>query len=261
MRSLLFVTIIFSSIYGYAFDHSHKAFTEILSKHVSYSGIGGAESKVNYKALLKDRGPLNAYIKTIEAVKKSDFDAFSPKQQLAFLINTYNAHTIKLILDNYPTKSILKVTFLSPFWKKFINLFGDEVSLEYVEHTLIRKVFFEKHYVEPMIHFAVNCAAIGCPRLRNEAFVADKLEVQFEEQAKLFLRDTTRIGLDNEKKELSVSLIFTKFAEDWDKSKFKGLQPYLAVYMTDDPAIQASLKKKEFKIVERDYNWDLNEKK
>ena len=149
-------------------DHDHQAWTVFLKRHVK---MGENASTVNYKAIKSGPSSLTEYLLSVEGVSQEDFDHFSENEKLAFLINAYNAFTVKLIVDHYPVKSIKDIgSFLSSPWKKkFFRLLGKERHLDNIEHDMIRKQFNE-----PRIHFAVNCASIGCPALQDEAFVASR---------------------------------------------------------------------------------------
>lgn len=233
-----------------AFDHAHAAFDQWLKKHVT---VKGPVSTVNYKAAKASPTPLADYLKTVEAVTKDEYAKFSDPQKLAFLINAYNAYTVKLIVDNYPTKSIkdLGGTFSSPWKKKFFKLFGEETSLDNIEHDKIRKDFNE-----PRIHFAVVCASKGCPALRNEAFRGDKLEAQLEAAANGFLKDTGRNRYNAEKNEFEVSKIFDWYGGDF-KKKFEKVQNFLAPRMAKTPEEGAKMKEADLEYL--DYDWTLNE--
>ncbi|MGE3388198.1 MAG: DUF547 domain-containing protein, partial [Bdellovibrionales bacterium] len=147
------------------FDHSHKIWTLLLQKSVT---VKGHASVVNYKILKSDPTELHAYLRTLESVSQGEFGKFSNNEKLAFLINAYNAFTIKLILGRYPAKSIkhagewsLSNPTASPWKTKFFTLLGERRHLDNIEHDMIRKSFNE-----PRIHFAVVCASVGCPALR-----------------------------------------------------------------------------------------------
>jgi Protein of unknown function, DUF547 len=236
-----------------AFDQSHKDLDTILKDVVV---VNGAVSQVNYKKLSKMAVLFNKYLKETSKVTQKEFDTFNEKQQVAFLINSYNAFTLKLIVDNYPVKSIKKIGgILSSPWKmKFIVLLGKNRSLDEIEHEWLRK-----KYNEPRVHFAVNCASIGCPALRNEAYLAEKLDEQLTEQAKLFLRDGVRNQFDHEKKILKLSKIFDWFKEDFTKTG--TLQAFVTPYLTDDPLLRKALESETYEIEFTDYDWDLNETK
>jgi len=147
----------------------HDNWNSLLNKHLISMNNGGT-TEVDYAAFKHDQIKLQNYLEQLGKISRSEFDAWSKSKQLAFLINAYNAWTIELILTEYPDlKSIkdLGTLFKSPWDKEFIPLLGKTISLNDIEHGLIRG---SDRYNEPRIHFAVNCASIGCPALRNEAY-------------------------------------------------------------------------------------------
>ena len=235
-----------------AFDHTHSKFDKLLKKYVKPDG---ATSLVDYNALrTNDSKTLAEYTTAISAVKKKEFDGWKEPRRLAFLINTYNAFTLKLIIDNYPVKSIKKIGGLfGPFKKDFIPLFGEEVDLETVEHTMIRK-----NFNEPGVHFAVNCASLGCPAISNEAFVEKKLQMQFKKGAELFMGDKKRNYYKKRKKELYVSPIFKWFDEDFEKAS-GSVKKYVVPLITKDAALQAVLLSKKVDLEWSFYSWKLND--
>ena len=251
------------------FDHSHAAFSALLKKHVVLLD-GGKASQVRYADLAKDRAALKSYLDRVAAVKEAEFDAWSTAQRLAFLVNTYNAATLELIVQHYPVKSIKDIggTFDNRWKRKFIKLFGREVSLDMIEHDTLRKA---GAYNEVRVHYAVNCASIGCPALREEAFVADRLEKQLEEQAVRFLSDRSRNRFANGK--LEVSMIFKWFAEDWERGytgfdgkavAIKSREDYFARYanlLADSAAERQLIGAGKFSIGHLDYDWSINDKK
>jgi hypothetical protein len=257
MRNLLTLGIcILISTSSYAsinFDHSQRLWTNILAKNV---GQSSNTTVVNYIAIKENPRPLTDYLESLEKVSKEDFQSFTSNQRLAFLINAYNAYTIKLVVDNYPIKSIKDIggIFSSPWKKKFIHLFGEEISLDNIEHEQIRKNFKESR-----IHFALVCASIGCPSLRNEAFVADKLNEQFDEAANKFLSDPKRNRYDKVTKTLELSSIFDWYGEDF--TKYNGsINNFIATRITSDKVDQRQIQNKNVKIIFLDYNWLLNKR-
>jgi hypothetical protein len=224
-----------------AFDHSHSAFTTVLKKHVS------GES-VDYAGLKKSPDQLGAYINSLASVSESEFKGWNEDQEKAFLINLYNAATLKLIVDHYPLKSIKDIG--SPWGKKVVKLFGSERSLDYVEHDLLRK-----NYNDPRIHFGVNCASIGCPALRAEAFQATKLDAQLDEQARKFLGDSSKNRLDKKQGVLYLSSIFDWFKGDFVK-KSGSVEKFVAPYFNDADA--KAIRSSTFRIKYTDYDWNLN---
>ena len=145
---------------------------------------GGNASQFQYKGLLLDRPALKAYLDGLSAVPRPEFEAWSRPRRLAFLINAYNAYTVELILTRYPDlKSIKDLGSLvqNPWKKKFFQLLGQPTSLDGIEQDMLRQ---RGVYDDPRIHFAVNCASIGCPMLREEAYVPERLDAQLAEQEK-----------------------------------------------------------------------------
>jgi hypothetical protein len=251
------------------FDHSHTNLTTLLKKHVVVLD-GGRASQVKYAELLKDRGALKAYLDGLAGVKEAEFEAWTKPQRVAFLVNAYNAATLDLILQNYPVKSIKDIggVFDNRWKRKFIKLFGREVSLDGIEHEMLRK---PGAYNEVRVHYAVNCASIGCPALREEAFVAERLEKQLEEQAVRFLSDRSRNRYTNGV--LETSMIFKWFAEDWERgyTGFDGKTPaiksreqYFARYaksLADSAADQTKISDAKVPVTHLEYDWSLNDKK
>ena len=142
------------------------------------------QSRVDYGGFKADRAELKKVLDAMSAVSKSEFDAWPKPQQMVFLINAYNAFTVELILTKYPDlKSIKDLgSFVnSPWKKKFFKLLGEERTLDWIEHEQLRP-----NYGDPRVHAAVNCASIGCPALRSEAFTVAKLDAQITTLAQAF---------------------------------------------------------------------------
>ena len=252
------------------FDHSHAAWTTLLKQNVVVID-GGKASQVRYAGLARDRAQLKAYLAALSKVTAAEFNGWSKPQQVAFLINAYNAFTVEKILTRYPDiKSIWDFgkVFGNPFKDRFFMLLGSESSLDRVEHETLRK---KGAYDEPRVHFAVNCASIGCPMLREEAYVAERLDAQLEEQARRFLSDRSRNRYNAEKGALEVSKIFDWFKEDW-QSGYRGLtgaappvqsrEQYFARYaklLADGPGDQQVVADGKAPIGFLEYDWTLND--
>jgi hypothetical protein len=201
------------------FDHAHKAWDSLLKKHVVVQE-GGRVSKVRYAGFKADEAALKAYTDSLSKTQESEFKGWSKPQQMAFLINAYNAFTVVKVLQRYPDlKSIRDFGNIigNPWKDKFFSLLGRESFLDEIEHGMLRKAGV---YDEPRVHFAVNCASIGCPMLREEAFVAERLDAQLEEQTRRFLSDRSRNRFASGA--LEVSKIFDWFKADW-QSGYKGI--------------------------------------
>lgn len=238
------------------FDHQHALFTEVLQEHVQWNADGTATT-VDYAALKAGPETFENYLQSLSAVSRKEFDGWVPDQQLAFLINAYNAFTLKLIIDHYPIESIKNI---GRFWQKpwrirFFRLLDEEMHLDQVEHDIIRKPGV---YDEPRIHFAVVCAAVGCPALRNQAFTAEQLEKQLDDSTRRFLRDRTRNYFDAESGVLQVSSIFRWYREDFETAG--TLPEWLAEYADElaDNKQQRQQIKDRLPVKFLDYDWNLN---
>jgi len=245
-----------------SFDHQHRAFNTLLSKYVHWNSVAVASS-VDYAGLAAERAPLDAYTKSLSAVTAAQFAAWTQPEQLAFLINAYNAFTLELILSKYPELASIRDLgswLTSPWKQRFFTLLGESRHLDDVEHGLIRGA---KDYSDPRIHFAVNCASIGCPALRNEAFTAPALERQLEDQTRRFLRDRSRNQADPVQRRLALSNIFKWYGDDFARG-FLGaanLSAFLARYSDAlglDAAQTADLRTGDWDIEYLDYDWRLN---
>jgi len=193
-----------------AFDHS--GWDDLLRQYV-VPVRDGHSTAVDYAGFAADRERLRMYLGSLSNVRRAQFDDWSSKRQLAFLINTYNAWTVELVLTGYPDIESIKDLgglFRSPWEKTFIPLLGAERSLDEIEHGMIRG---SGRYREPRIHFAVNCASVGCPPLRREAYTATDLESQLEQQTRRFLSDRRHNRLEDGT--LKVSPLFKWYREDF----------------------------------------------
>ncbi|MEP0710437.1 DUF547 domain-containing protein [Algoriphagus sp.] len=221
---------------------SHKAWNELLKANVS------ADGKVNYKGFIKEKAKLEAYLSSLSN-NAPDRKIWSKDEQLAYWINAYNAFTVKLIVDNYPVKSIkdlgpsLKIPLIKDVWHyKFFKIGGQESSLDEIEHSILRKEF-----EEPRIHFAINCASVSCPPLLNEAFEAKTIDAQLDKVAKSFINSSrNKITPDA----IQISSIFNWFKGDFTKNG--SLIDYLNKY--SKVKIKANAK-----VSHLDYDWNLNE--
>lgn len=256
MKALFVFACLIPSLAFAAFDHSYKKWDEFLKGHVVLIKHGSA-SQVNYKKAASDPSKLNEYLKEVEAVTKDEYDKFSDAEKQAFLINAYNALTIKLILDNGIPESIKKTGsfFRSPWKKKFFKLFGEESHLDHIEHDLARGSFTQCRF-----HFAFNCASIGCPMLRNEAWLPNKLDDQFEDSARRFLNDRSRNTYDNYSNTLEISKIFDWYSGDFEKDKTCGgsVKAFVTKYIPGEAGKKIP---DTAKIKYLEYDWNLNSAK
>jgi len=257
-RWLACLLLLLSGLAQAEFDHEHAAWDSLLSKHVQWLP-DNKQSRVDYAGFQRDRAALKAVLDALSAVPKAEFDAWSRERRMAFLINAYNAFTVELILTRYPNlKSIKDLgSFVqSPWKKKFFSLLGEPRHLDWLEHEQLRPL-----YMDPRVHAALNCASIGCPALRPQAFVATQLEVQLEDGMQRFLADRTRNRVRNGR--LEVSEIFKWFREDFEHGHhgFTRVEDVFARYaaqLSDRPDEQAQLRARALSVDHLDYDWSLN---
>ena len=246
-----------------AFDHRHVEWHQLVEKHVVWIN-GGTAGQVDYGGFQKDRSRLQTYLDSLSGVSRKVFDGWSRDQRLAFLINAYNAFTVELVLTRYPDLTSIKElgSLLKTPWKKnFFRLLGERRNLDWIEHDMIRKPGV---FDDPRIHMAVNCASIGCPALRDEAFVAEKLEAQLEDGLTRFLKDRSRNRYNPMTGKLEVSKIFDWYGDDFSKGYrgFNTLKGFFSIYaglMTDDPSGREKIRAEEAGIDFLEYDWRLND--
>ena len=266
LSCLFTAVLLMNSAIVQAFDHQHSIFTQVLSDVVRLSP-NKKQTRVDYALLNKQPEKLNQYLNALSSVKQSDYQLWTGDEQLSFLINAYNGFTLQLINQNYvkfqtgKAESIkdLGSFFSSPWKKSFFTLLDEKRSLDDVEHNMIR-VWFER----PRIHAAVVCAAVSCPPLRNEAFVADKLDQQLDDQMRQFLSDDQSNTINLRDNRVKLSSIFKWYVEDFEKGQqgFNSLNDLIKAYRTDiadDPQQLLWLQKQDFKIRYLDYDWRLND--
>ncbi len=196
---------------------------------------------VNYKGFKNDEAKLDAYLKMLS--EKNPTNDWSVQELLTYYINLYNAATVKLIVENYPVKSIKDI---DGAWTKGRVAVGDKMlSLGGIENGILRKMN------EPRIHFAINCASISCPKLLDEAFTAATINEQLDRATKEFINsDKNDISASNPK----VSSIFDWYQKDFAVNGKKDVIGYINQYSKTKINPGATLSYKE-------YDWNLNAQK
>ncbi len=242
------------------FRHDQERWNRFLKKYVSLKdGI----NVVDYEAIKKNRREIDSYTENFQTIAGSEFSGLTENERLAFLINAYNAFTIQLIIDNFPgIKSIkdIKPSFSlsnptrSPWKVKFFKLFMEDHSLDDIEHEMIRKRF-----KEPRIHFAVVCASKGCPPLRDEVYVAEKLDEQLADATKTFLRNSLYNKYDASENTLYLSSIFKWYGDDFVRIH-GSVKAFVAPYIAKTPEEARLIQSDKTKIKYLDYDWSLNSK-
>lgn len=239
---------------------AHDAWHDLLNSNVHVID-GGQATQVNYTAMARDSARLQAYLGDVASVSRQTFDNWSTDDQLAFLINTYNAATVALVLTEYPDIDSIRdigSLFQSAWSRPFVSLFGQRVTLDEIEHDMIRGWGI---YKEPRIHFAVNCAAIGCPPLRAEAYIGARLDEQLDDNVRLFLADRTRNYADGNR--LYISKIFDWYEEDFEKGwqGINSVSAFLSRYqdaLNLTPQQAAALTAGRLSLRYLRYDWGLN---
>ncbi len=242
--------VLSSSIY--AFDQSHKLFSEVLASFVK-------DGKVNYKGLKNDPGKLQEYINQVSSVSEKTLNSWSKNQKLAYWINAYNAFTLKIIIDYYPIKSIKKIKGGKVWDRVKFKAGGNNQTLNDIEHKRLRA-----ELKEPLIHFAINCASIGCPVLSNEAYKAENLYEHMKRSAEELLKNRDQFRIDYQAEKIYFSKIFKWFRDDFDKfkevssyKKNNGIVSFATKYLPKARADFIKNNKLDVKFLH--YDWNLNE--
>ncbi|MDJ0783949.1 MAG: DUF547 domain-containing protein [Desulfosarcinaceae bacterium] len=212
---------------------------ELLGRYVD-------NGHVDYKGLKTEEARLDAYL---EGLSKVDPDTLSREARFAFYINAYNAWTLKLILTGYPGVDSIKdlgTLFSSPWKKKIAKIDGETLTLDQIEHDILRPEFKDAR-----VHFAINCAALSCPPLQTEPFEAERLDTQLDEATIAFINRTDRTFLEGE--DLHVSRIFKWFNEDFTPD----VETFVRQYARGDLKQQLD-GKKDVAVRYLDYDWSLN---
>ena len=210
----------------------HASWNVLLQQYVD------ADGNVDYRSWKKSQTDLDKYIQLLEKTPPANY--WDKNDSLAYFINAYNAVTVKLILDNYPLKSIRDIK--DPWDSKSLNLPNNRLTLNDIEHKVLRKMD------DPRIHFAINCASASCPQLSNEAFRASKVQKQLEEATALFINDTSKNQISE--KNIGLSKIFLWFSKDFGskKERIAFIQKYSQKPFKDNA-----------KIKYQEYDWSLKE--
>ncbi len=218
----------------------NSIYDELLLKYVK-NGV------VDYQGFKDEESKLDQYLKVLEDVKP---DTLAPKEQFAFYINAYNAWTIKLILSAYPGVESIKDLgniFKSPWEKKICRINGQVITLDDIEHKILRPRFRD-----PRVHFAVNCASKGCPPLRSEPYSGKSLDLQLDEMTSSFINNTKYNRLEGNT--LYVSSIFKWYSEDFNHD----IIGFFLKYAKGDFKRRLEAGKGGIKIKYLKYDWSLN---
>lgn len=230
----------------------HSAWERLLKTYVK-PGPDGI-NRVDYLAFKAGgRDTLSAYL---DALQKVDPATLDRPEQFAFLANLYNAKTIAIVLDHYPVRSIKDITlggffvsFTGGPWKaKVLKLRGVDLSLDDIEHGILRPVF-----KDPRVHYAVNCASLGCPNLNTDAFTGGKLNAQLDAAARGYVNHPRGVSVGTGG--VRASSIYKWFGEDFGGSE-QGVLQHLQRYAAGSLAAKLASANT---ISDYDYDWQLND--
>lgn len=222
-------------------DFDHSILDELLKEFVDADGY------VDYPGLRQERAKLQEYI---NALAEAPFDGLGRDQKLALLINAYNAFTLELILEYYPLESIRDIPVDKRWKHERWNIGGNIWSLDQIEHEQIRPKF-----AEPRIHFAVVCAAIGCPPLRTEAYGAERLDAQLESQTVYVHHHDRWFVFDPEAGEVGLTKLYDWYGGDFEQSAGSVLD-YVKQYSEELAGHIQEAGEPDIRWLE--YDWTLN---
>ncbi|MDP8242811.1 MAG: DUF547 domain-containing protein [Candidatus Hinthialibacter antarcticus] len=274
-RKICVIVVVALSVLGplYAMEESVSTFDyvdyqSVLARSVSDQGL------VDYAGLKQDAGTLNSFLDAVASLDASQYEKWAEPDRIAFLINVYNACTLKALIDHYPIQSSLfgrlrfpanSIRQISGVWDKLQwNLMGKMETLDGIEHGMLRK-----HFNEPRIHFAVNCASMGCPVLLNEPYLGERLDEQLDAQVRRFVARPFDFQYDSNTGVVKLSMILKWYAGDFvqyeePREELKLLNPeqrgvinFLWPYLNEPQ--QASMKAKPISVSFLEYDWSLNE--
>ena len=220
---------------------NHEIWAELLGRYAKPGGV-------DYSGFKSEEDRLDQYLKILE---NTDPDKLPRNEQYAYYINVYNAWTIKLILSGYPGVTSIKdfgTILKSPWQKRWVRINGETITLDEVEHEILRPRF-----KDPRVHFAINCSAVSCPPLRPEPYRGRTLDQQLEDSTRSFVNDESSYRLDGNN--LFVSRIFKWFSEDFSDG---ALEFYLK-YAQGDLKEKLAARKGTLKVKYLHYDWSLND--
>ena len=227
------------------FDHS--AFDAILKAHVKPDEEG--YNRVDYASLKADGDALDAYVAALEAATPS---SLSEDEAHAYWINLYNAKTLDVVLDAYPVKSIRRINLggalfkPGPWSKEILKVEGVELTLDDVEHRIVRALF-----EDPMSHYALNCASYSCPNLAATAYTGENLDGLMEEGGRLYVNHPRGVSVSGDR--ITASKIYDWYAEDF------GGESALKAHWVSLASPEKAARIEGAEIRRYTYDWDLND--
>lgn len=219
----------------------NRIYAGLLERHVRKDGV-------DYAGLKQEEQLLDRYLDVLAHI---DPQRLADRERFAFFANAYNAWTLKLVLENYPGIDSIKDLgnlWQSPWEKKIARINGQLLTLDQIEHDILRPEF-----KDPRVHFAVNCASKGCPPLYNVPFNGHDLDRQLDQVTRAFINDPTRYRIDGNV--LYVSRIFKWYAEDFDNNPLG----FFKTYAEGDLKTKLQANPQGWQVKYLDYDWSLND--
>ena len=247
---------------------SYAGYNQVLKTYVIKGGV-------DYAMMKEDRSPLDRFVESMGKVSEETYRTWDEAAQLAFWINAYNAITLKVIIDHYPIRKRLlpsglvfprnSIQQIPGKWAKITHtILGKSMTLDQIEHKILRKKF-----QEPRIHVALVCAARGCPSLRSEAYVGERLNEQLDDQTRRFLNHPAKFRINLGERVVELSSIFKWFGRDFLKvygpqEGFQGrseaeraVLAFISRYL--DRNDREFLEQGEYRVAYLKYDWTLND--
>ncbi len=239
-----------------SFDASYPTYARLLDSSV----VG---ELVDYEWLAANRAPLDTTVARFASLDSGGYETMSRQDRMALWLNAYNAITLRSIIDHHPVRSIKEIdgVWTGTTWP----VAGRTVTLDQIEHDILRPVFEDAR-----IHFAVNCASIGCPPLAEVPYIGDSLDVQLDRMARRFVNDPERTMIDSASGVMTVTEIFDWFGEDFvgqfqPAHDTEGLSQTeravvgFVITYADDSLRAVVTSRGNWEIAYRDYDWSLND--
>jgi hypothetical protein len=231
MKKIIFMGFFFLTLTTYSQKVNYFYYNNFLLKYVTEKGV------VDYDKIYQNKSELREIIEKFEKIKPTIY--WTNNENLAFWINVYNLYSIKLVIDNYPIKSIKEI---NNAWKKdFIVFNGIPVSLDYIDEKVLRPLG------DPRYHFAINCTSYSCPAFLNEAYDYEKIDSQLQNAAELFINDASKNEISSRK--ATISKVFDWYQKDFTTkgTLIQFLNEFSKTKLKDDAVITF-----------QEYNWKLS---
>ncbi len=231
----------------------HSAWSAFLRRNLVKDGAG--LNRIDYAHVRRaDKRELEQYIDALQDVRVS---ALNRDEQFAYWVNLYNALTVHVVLEHYPVDSILDISISpgvfakGPWGKPLVTVEGEDLSLDDIEHRILRPI-----WRDPRVHYAVNCASVGCPNLAREAFTSRNVETLLDKGARSFINSPRGVTVDSRGR-VTVSSIYEWFKEDFGGSD-PGVIEHIQQYAS--PRLASALDGTN-RISDDYYDWSLNDVK